>query len=137
MQRQFSRNINSLEKVFDFLHGITDEHAVDKDTLSDLDLVVEEIFTNMVKYNALAKEHISISVETSPHHISVCLVDPNSKPFDLTKTQEVNLNMPLRDRKPGGLGIHLVKRLMDSVQYQHRDGKSIVTVTKRLERPNV
>ena len=125
--------MKSLENVFNFLHRFLSQHSVDKDTIGDLDLVVEEIFTNMVKYNALAKERISISVEKSRQEVSIRLEDPNSTPFDLTKTPDVNLNMPLKDRKPGGLGIHLVKRLMDTVQYQHDGGKSTVTVTKRLE----
>ncbi len=133
MQQEFTRDIVSLEKVFDFLHQFMAQHKVNAETVNSMDLVVEELFTNMVKYNREARENISIRLQRSSNVLSITLVDPNSMPFDVTKAPEVNLNIPLEDRKPGRLGIHLVKRLTDSVSYQHHNGISTITVTKRLE----
>ena len=124
--------MKSLEKVSLFLREVISHHQIDKDTTSDIHLAVEEIFTNMVKYNALATEHISISVETQPNQLSIQLTDPNSTPFDLFQASKEQMIATQKDRKSGGLGIHLVKRLMDSVDYRLEDGKSFVTVTKRL-----
>lgn len=133
MQQEFKRNMESLEKVFDFLHAFMLQHKVDEAIAQTMDLVVEELFTNMVKYNPEAREDITITLRKSSNTLSICLVDPNSPPFDLTQKEDPKLDIPLRDRKPGGLGIYMVKKLTDSLDYQHHNGKSTITVTKRLE----
>lgn len=133
MQREFKRHMESLEHVFDFLHTFMLQHKVDEETTQTMELVVEELFTNMVKYNPEAREDISITLDKSSNVLSICMVDPNSKPFDLTQKEDPKLDLPLKDRKPGGLGIYMVKKLTDSLDYQHHNGKSTITVTKRLE----
>ena len=133
MEREFKRDIESLEQVFEFLHRFMHEHQVGSKTTHDMDLVVEELFTNMVKYNAGAREDIVIRIQKSSNVLSIVLTDPNSERFDITKVVGAPLDLPLRQREPGGLGIHLVQRLTDSFQYEHAEGASTITVTKRLE----
>jgi anti-sigma regulatory factor (Ser/Thr protein kinase) len=96
-------------------------------------LVVEELFTNMVKYNPGVRDEISIRLQKSSNVLSICLIDPNSKPFDVTKKEDPQLDLPLKERKPGGLGIFMVKKLTDSLDYEHHNGTTTITVTKRLE----
>jgi len=108
-------------------------HQVDAETTQTMDLVVEELFTNMVKYNPGVRDEISIRLQKSSNVLSICLIDPNSKPFDVTKKEDPQLDLPLKERKPGGLGIFMVKKLTDSLDYEHHNGTTTITVTKRLE----
>jgi serine/threonine-protein kinase RsbW len=133
MEREFKRTMASLESVFEFLHAFMSLHQVDAETTQTMDLVVEELFTNMVKYNPGVRDEISIRLQKSSNVLSICLIDPNSKPFDVTKKEDPQLDLPLKERKPGGLGIFMVKKLTDSLDYEHHNGTTTITVTKRLE----
>jgi serine/threonine-protein kinase RsbW len=133
MEREFKRTMASLESVFEFLHAFMSLHQVDAETTQTIDLVVEELFTNMVKYNPGVRDEISIRLQKSSNVLSICLIDPNSKPFDVTKKEDPQLDLPLKERKPGGLGIFMVKKLTDSLDYEHHNGTTTITVTKRLE----
>ncbi|MGH2566851.1 MAG: ATP-binding protein, partial [Bacteroidota bacterium] len=124
MKRKFKRDIDSLEKVFTFLHEFMTLHNVSQEVAIRMDLVVEELFTNMIKYNPGAREDINIRLQLFSNSLSIFLTDPNSQLFDITKVAEAKLDLPLQDRKPGGLGIHLVKTLTDSVRYEHENGTS-------------
>jgi serine/threonine-protein kinase RsbW len=54
-------------------------------------------------------------------------------PFDIRAVPDVDVNRDLSDRKPGGLGIHLLKRMVDDIGYEYVDGKSTTTFFKALE----
>ena len=108
-------------------------HKVSKETVGVIDIVVEELFTNVVKYSDGTAEDIAVTLSLSGNELSISLEDPTSTQFDLTKAPEPNLELSLEDRTPGGLGIFLVKQLTDSVRHEFRDGKSVITVTKQLE----
>lgn len=125
--------MQSLENVFEFLHQFMALHQLKKETSHTIDLVVEELFTNIVKYGGATSEPITISIEEEAKQMVISVIDPNSKPFDITTLAEPNLDLPLHERKPGGLGILLVKQMTDSVQYEHQNGTTIITVTKRLD----
>jgi len=60
------------------------------------------------------------------------IVTDSGMPFDPTRKPEVDINASLEDRPVGGLGIHLVRQLMDSVSYRREDGKNILTLIKML-----
>jgi sigma-B regulation protein RsbU (phosphoserine phosphatase) len=55
-------------------------------------------------------------------------------PFDPTQKEEVDTTLPAEQRKIGGLGIHLVRRIMDSVSYEYKDHKNILTLRKKISK---
>jgi serine/threonine-protein kinase RsbW len=61
------------------------------------------------------------------------VTDFDVEPFDITKAEKVDVDLPLSERKPGGLGIHFVRDMADSVAYDYTDRRSKVTITKKLE----
>jgi len=101
---------------------------------NSLNLAVEEIFVNMVRYNLTSRNDISIRLERDNTQILISLTDYDVEPFDLTKTDPVNVNAPLEDRRNGGLGIHLTRSLMDDVKYEYHNRNSTVTLIKNLKR---
>ena len=88
----------------------------------------------MVKYNPTSRSEILIDLKKDGKTLTISVTDFDSDPFDLTKAGEVDIHQSLRNRKVGGLGIHLVKKMVDTVDYEYQDRQSKVTLTKRLEK---
>ena len=65
------------------------------------------------------------------------LTDFDTEPFDITQTNEVDVNKRIEERKPGGLGLHLTKRMVDKIDYDYKDRKSKITLIKNLEKKDV
>jgi anti-sigma regulatory factor (Ser/Thr protein kinase) len=133
MHKSFSRDIGSLDQIFDFVTDFFTLNAIDTSFLSPVHLAVEELFTNMVKYNRGKNEAITITAELERRRLRVTLSDPSDEPFDGNKVREVDVKKTIEERKVGGLGVYLVKRMMDSLDYDYADGKNIVTFTLHLE----
>lgn len=129
----FPRSISSLENIFTFTGEFVQKHRIDGKVRFLLDLAVEEFFTNMVKYNASGKQDIELLLQWDRHQIHVTLVDPDSHAFDVTKDRKIDLTKSLTERKVGGLGVYLVKKLVDSLQYDYSNRKSSITFTLQLE----
>ena len=111
--------------------------TIDESVIFSIQLAIEELFTNMVKYNHTADSDIAIAIEIGENKIQINLTDYNSTEFDITKTQEVDISQSLAERKVGGLGLHLVKKMVDELSYHYSNGVSEVIFTKYLENQNV
>lgn len=116
-----------------FVADFLEEHGLPEALSFDVNLILEELFTNFVKYNPEGEEEIEISLERLEDDLEIRLVDVGVREFDPTARPEVDVDRKPEERTPGGLGIHLVKKIADEIRYEHRDGASIITVTKRLE----
>jgi serine/threonine-protein kinase RsbW len=80
---------------------------------------------------------VEIGLELNTSCLTVTVIDPDTEPFDLTKAGNVDTSRPIHERKPGGLGVFLIKRLMDDVSYEHADRVSTIRMMKKLESKNV
>ena len=134
MEKVFKRDIQALDAIFDFLEERISNNNLNESLAFTLKFAVEEVFTNMVKYNPLGPDQISISLVVKGENAIVELVDFEDVPFDITKTEPVNFDLPMEEKNPGGLGIHLVKTMVDKVDYQHINNRSKVTLTIKLGR---
>jgi serine/threonine-protein kinase RsbW len=131
MQRSFSRELNSLGFLFDFVDEAATRYRLGEDTWFAARLVSEEIFTNMVKYGG-GESTVSMSVDVRDERLHIAFVHPGAVAFDVTEAGEVDIDQPIELRKPGGMGLYLVRRFMDEVAYEHADGAARVTLTKHL-----
>ena len=132
MERHFKRSIEELAVIVPFLQEAVDHFDLDTGASFTLNMAVEELFTNMVKYNGNGADDILIGVDREADWMTIWLVDFDSEPFDLSDAGEVDTSAPLHDRRPGGLGIHLVKRFMDEVMYEYKERKTTIRLGKRL-----
>lgn len=130
--KTFSRSINELENIFNFLEASGDNFHISERNLHDIELSVEEIFTNMVRHNSSSDQSIEISIENDEGQILTSLIDHENQPFDLTQTGEIDFDDYIEKKKSGGLGIFLVKELMDEVRFEHQNGRSKITIIKNL-----
>ncbi|MCK5571420.1 MAG: ATP-binding protein [Bacteroidetes bacterium] len=132
MEKQFKKEIDALPEVFSFLDDFMASQKAGEDIAFALHLAVEEFFTNMVKYNTGNQNAIGVSFWREGETLFVRLVDEEAEPFDVTKAGDVDTSLPIEKRKVGGLGIHISKQLVDSLDYKHENGKGIITFTKNL-----
>jgi len=131
-EKRFKKGVNALDDIFNFVsQALRHEQVPDSETFS-VELAVEEIFTNLVKYNSPSASEISIAIDRSDDTLHIRLIDYNVKRFDITKVDDPELNVSLSERKVGGLGLYLTKKFVNRIEYRYENHNSIVTLTKNL-----
>jgi len=133
MTGTFRRDLHSLGKIFDFIGEFANANTIDNSTSFKLKFIIEELFTNLVKYNSEGEDTIAVSLEKENHKVILALHDVGGVPFDLTTAREVDIHQPLQDRKPGGLGIHLVRKFADEIRDERVNKKRTITVITHVE----
>ena len=98
-----------------------------------VNLSIDEILTNTISYGYDDDEmhQIELTVHMEEEALVVVIVD-DSGAFDVTESTSPELDAPLGERALGGLGLFLVHQMMDDVKYQRRDGRNVVTLTKKV-----
>jgi anti-sigma regulatory factor (Ser/Thr protein kinase) len=98
-----------------------------------INLALEELLTNTISYgfDPGPGHAIEVRIRRAGEEVVVEVVD-NARPFDPTKAPAPDLDASIEDRLVGGLGVHLVKSMMDEMQYRYGDGRNRVTLKKRL-----
>ena len=134
MDKKFKRDLNSLDGIFKFINEFSAKTGVDESVVFTINLVVEELFTNMVKYTYENNNEILLELKKEGHNLIIHLTDFDVEPFDITKTVEVDTKQSLEDRRVGGLGIHLVKQMMDKIEYEYEDRQSKIILIKHLKK---
>ncbi|MGI9224066.1 MAG: ATP-binding protein [Woeseiaceae bacterium] len=130
MQRNFARNYDSLTAIYEFAEGILAHHQIAEAVRFPVHLAMEELFTNMVKYNPDCDEDIAVDVNVKSGRITVALTEFDVDEFDVTQPREVDTGASLKDRTPGGLGLYLLQNIVDKLEYEYRDRRSRVIFTK-------
>jgi len=105
MHKEFKRSLASLDEVFHFLAQFADQNAFDKSILHAMNLAVEELFTNMVKYNQDNPNNIEVDVLLKDKILTIALIDFEEDPFDITTNKVYDLNQSVADRPIGKLGL--------------------------------
>jgi anti-sigma regulatory factor (Ser/Thr protein kinase) len=125
-------DIGDLVLVRDALKRFGVEHAVGPKTLTQLQVTLDEIVSNIIKYAWPAGGAHELSVRMSAEADSVCIeVIDDGRPFDPRSVPAPHPNTTRRRARPGGLGIHMVRQLVDEIAYRRTDDRNHVLVTKR------
>jgi anti-sigma regulatory factor (Ser/Thr protein kinase) len=96
-------------------------------------LVLDELVSNVIKYayDDPSEHQIRVTVEVRPHLLSI-RVEDDGKPFNPLEAPEPNLDLPLEEWPLGGLGVHIVKSIADTVEYRRDRNHNVVRVEKRI-----
>jgi anti-sigma regulatory factor (Ser/Thr protein kinase) len=132
LKKKFKRSVGELKNIFLFIDGFMAKYRVHNAVVQDVSLAVEEIFTNMVKYNPEGPPDLELGLSLNDNTLRIELTDIEKKPFDPTRAEVYDLNQSLEDRPVGRLGIYFVKKVMDRLEYDHQKEKSVITMIKNL-----
>jgi len=137
MGNEFKLNVNSdlenLSSIADFITSSTRELGLIEKDVFQLQLAVDEVASNIILHG--------YTHQTGPIHLTIwkekdkiiIQIQDRGEPFNPLEADEPDLQAPLEERSPGGLGIHFLKTVTDSVHYQFKDGKNILTLIKTLD----
>ena len=127
MQQKFGRSLDELQDIVSFTDDFFAKDGVDPSVRYIVDLCIEELFVNMVTYDTETNADILIEMNPHQHGVEVSLTDFDVEKFDPRDAQPVDINAPLEQRTPGGLGLYLVLKMVSSIHYEYRNRNSKIT----------
>jgi anti-sigma regulatory factor (Ser/Thr protein kinase) len=127
MHKKFGRSLEELQHIVSFTDEFFAQNDIDESIRYIVDLCVEELFVNMVAYNTETSEEILIEMAPHEHGIEVSLTDFDVERFDPRDLPPVDVDAPLEQRTPGGLGLYLVLKMVNSINYEYRNRNSKIT----------
>ncbi len=125
--------LDQLEKLVDFALDFLRERELGEKDLNDLHLAIDEACTNCISYAYPEKEpgEIELSCRSGPDAVAVTIRDWG-RPFNPLEAEPPDLTLDLEDRPIGGLGIHLMKKSCDRLEYRREDGANVLTIGKKI-----
>ena len=134
MERTFKRSFSELKGIVAVTDEFFEASRIDPSIRIHVDLSIEELFVNMVKYNKETEHDILLQLSRAGNGVEVSLTDYDVEPFDpTTQAPAVDVDAPLDERTPNGLGLFLVLKMVDTIRYEYRNRESRITFTKRVE----
>jgi len=130
MHKEFARSYDSLREIFDFIEAFLESRGVAESPRYPVHFALEELFTNMVKYNPGNTNDILVDVDVDDKNITVTMTDYDVDAFDITEERKVDTESSLQDRPVGGLGLHLIRHMVDTLDYHYVDRQSRIIFTK-------
>lgn len=127
MDKTFARSFGELPGIVAFTEAFFDAEGIDASLRNIVDLCLEELFVNMVTYNTETDADILVELAVHGCGVAVSLTDFDVERFDPRQMVPVDVDAPLEEREPGGLGLYLVFKMANAVHYEYRDRRSKIT----------
>jgi len=131
--KRFSCSLNNLEQICDFVTNCANKAGLNEAEVYAVQLAVDEASTNIIEhgYGEECPSRIDVTCEPVENGIKVVIYD-DAAPFDPTSIPEPEINVSLEEVKPRGLGIYLMRKMMDEVCYESDPNKgNTLTMIKR------
>lgn len=126
--------IDNLEKVTDFVNSELERIGCPFKPMTQIDIVIDELFSNIAHYAykpSVGHVTVTVDIEINPITVIITFMD-NGKPFNPLDTTEPDTTLSAEERRIGGLGIFLVKKTMDDVTYEYKNGQNILRIKKKV-----
>jgi anti-sigma regulatory factor (Ser/Thr protein kinase) len=127
--------VSNLAQVLEFVDGVLEELECPMRKQMQIDVAVEELFVNVASYAYQPLQgdvEICIWVEDNPRSVAIRFTDSGIY-YDPLAKEDPDINRPVEERQIGGLGIFMVKKSMDDMQYARENGNNVVTIRKFLQ----
>ena len=126
-------DIQQIPQLAEFIETIAQEKRLDQSLAMSLNLALEEAVSNVIMYAYPEGADGLVDIEAILRKDSLeFIISDNGIAFDPTAAPEADVTLGAEERRIGGLGIFLVRKIMDSVGYERKDGKNILSMTKKI-----
>ena len=127
-------DVSSMPLLYEFIEGLCERYGYPMEMGMELQLALEEALVNVINYafpNDDTAHDIRLTFSQKGDILSFTIED-DGVPFDPTQHQEVDIDAPIEERQVGGLGIHLVRTIMDRMEYRREADHNVLMLEKRL-----
>ncbi|MBR5706483.1 MAG: SpoIIE family protein phosphatase [Bacteroidaceae bacterium] len=130
-----TNDLKRVPRLNTFIDEVCEANGFDMATTMQINLAIEEAVVNVMNYAYPegTKGDITIEAKANKTEMSIIISD-TGKPFDPTAKAEVDITLSAEDRSIGGLGIHLIRQIMDNINYERIDGHNVLTLMKKLNK---
>ena len=131
MRLELTNDLSELGAMAEAVEGLCERMGVDEGVVTAINLALEEIVTNVISYayHDGGDHRILIDV-TLMDGVFTARIEDDGVPYDPLARDPPELDVPLEERRIGGLGVHLVKNLMDDVTYVRQHDRNVLTMRK-------
>ncbi len=119
--------LESLMAITEFVEQALESVEAPMKVITQIDVVIDEVFSNIAQYSQATT--VIVECEVQSHFISLCFLD-DGLPYDPTQKEDPDVTLNAEERQIGGLGIFLIRKLMDTLSYDYFDGFNRFTLTK-------
>lgn len=131
---RLANNVDEVSYLAEFIEDLCSELNLSEENTMNINLALEEAVVNVIMYAYPSDERheMLLKVTSNPNQLIFLLTD-NGVSFDPTQVEDVNTMLPIEERPVGGLGIFLIRSIMNEVSYQRLEGKNLLTMKKYIE----
>jgi len=127
-------DLSEIRKIKDLVETFGEENRLSKNDIFDANLALEEIVVNIISHGYEKRDVRWIKIDIFINDGKLILrTEDDGKNFDPTKAPKADFEQPLEKRTIGGWGIHIVKNIVDEVEYQRKNNKNIFTMKKDIK----
>ena len=126
--------IENIETVIDFVNGQLEEIKCPLKAQMQIDIAIDELFGNIAHYAynpETGPATVRVDVTEEPIAVVITFID-RGVPYDPLKKEDPDITLSAEERAIGGLGIFMVKKTMDEISYEYKDGKNILRIKKNM-----
>ena len=126
--------IENIEKVTDFVNAQLEEIDCPMKAQMQIDIAIDELFGNIAHYAynpETGPATVRVEVTEEPISVIITFID-HGVPYDPLKQEDPDISLSAGERSIGGLGVFMVKKTMDEISYEYRDGKNILRIRKKM-----
>ena len=132
---RIAATIENIEVVTDFVNEELEAFDCPMKAQMQIDIAIDELFGNIAHYAynpEVGDATVRVEVAEDPLAVVITFID-NGVPYDPLAKEDPDTTLSAEERKIGGLGIYMVKKSMDDITYEYKDGQNILAIKKSLK----
>jgi len=128
-----NNNLAEIERLSKAVAEFGKKNNLSSEVIYDVRLTLEEVVSNIINYGFVDHDEHQISIEMNLQGETLTIkIKDDGKPFNPLEVKNANLEKPFDEREIGGMGIYIVRKLMDKILYKREEGNNVLQLTKYL-----